>query len=152
MTTEINKPSFEVKKVEEVGKTQSSIEAMREVNAKPMDKSGSLFGIIGAEEKPEVMTQVAPTDDEKARKVVIQTLLIRNITPNRLGSKYTSEDARQSLVRKMDKSLLAELVRFLPERLNGLSTEALLAIVEGTESITDEERVYIQDKYKDISP
>ena len=49
MTTEINKPSFEVKKVEEVGKTQSSIEAMREVNAKPMDKSGSLFGIIGAE-------------------------------------------------------------------------------------------------------
>ncbi len=152
MTTEINKPSFEVKKVESPQKTQSGIEAMREVAAKPMGADGSLFGIIGQEKRPEVMTQVGPTEDEKARKVVIQTLLIRNITPMRLGSKYTAEDCRQSLIRKMDKSTLDNLVRFLPERLNALSTEAILAIVEGTESITDEERVYIQDKYKELSP
>ena len=151
MTTEINKASFEVKSVEKSGKTQSSVEAMREVVAKPME-GGSVFGIIGVEKKPEVMTQVGPTEDEKARKVVIQTLLIRNITPMRLGSKYTAEDCRQSLIRKMDKSTLDSLVRFLPERLNALSTEAILAIVEGTESITDEERVYIQDTYKELSP
>ena len=87
-----------------------------------------------------------------AQKRAMRDLLISAIVPNSLSSKSSPEQDKRSLVGKFNKCTLKELKGFIPDRIKRMSVEKLKGILDGTEEITDEEKVEIQDLYMGISP
>ena len=115
-------------------------------------KKGSRIGssYVG---KPDFVPEVDDLDAEGvARKRAIRSLLTSVIIPNSLSSKTSSEQDKRSLVGKLNKRTLKELNGFIPDRIKRMSVEKLQKVLDGTEEITDEEKVEMQDLYKSISP
>lgn len=92
------------------------------------------------------------TAEETARKKIIRDLLGKIIIPNSLSSKSTPEMDKRSLINKLNRLRLEELISFLPERVLTLTNEQLSQIVAGESDIYEEEKVEIQDKFVKISP
>jgi len=90
--------------------------------------------------------------DGKARKGAIKSLLINTIQPTSLGFKSTPDMDRRAFVNKANRMTLAELRRFMPERVDSLTTEQLKDIASGESDIFEEEKAEIQTIYMDLSP
>lgn len=102
---------------------------------------------------PDYMPEPENLDAEGiAQKRVLRGLLVSVLVPNSLSSKTSGEQDKRSLVSKLNKRTLKELKGFVPDRINRMSVLKLQNILDGTEEITDEEKVEMQDLYKDISP
>jgi hypothetical protein len=139
------KPSKEQMFVK-VGQRPASVnEALKEVH-----KSGAYTGFLGEGDVVKKPDYVPPEEildtDGIARKKAVTDLLIKTIEPNQLSSKSTPEMDKRALFSKLKKSSLDELLRFLPSRVKKLHTEQLQA------ELTNEEKLEVQDNYKEISP
>ena len=131
----------------------------------PGSVNEALVGMRGGEErtgflgsgnlsrKPDYVSPSENLDgDEKERKRLLQNLLTKTIEPNSLSSKSTHEMDRRSLARKLNKRSLDELWVFLPEKVKRLSNEKLKSIVEGVDSLSEEDKADIQTLYMEVSP
>lgn len=121
------------------------------VGMKPGEKRTGFLG-GGGMENPVSIQPEQLSDDEKARKHVIQDLLARVIIPNSLSSKSNPDIDKKSLVSKLRKQTLGELNRLLPENLKMIGTDRLQSLLEGTEEVGDGDKAEIQDLYAEISP
>lgn len=116
-----------------------------------MKRGDARFG--GHVRQPDFIPEPENLDTEGiARKRVLRGLLVSVLIPDSLSSKSSPEQDKRSLVNKLNKRMLKELKGFIPDRINRMSVEKLQNIIDGTEEITDEEKVEMQDLYKNISP
>ena len=89
---------------------------------------------------------------EKQQKKLWQNLLGKVIEPNALSSKSSPAMDRRSLVTKLNRSLLEEILRLVPDSMKRLSNEELQKLNENPDLISESDKAEIQTLYLDVSP
>ncbi len=103
--------------------------------------------------KPDTLPEVDMLDAEGvARKKAIQALLAKVIQPNSLSNKSSKEQDKRSLVFKLSKCSMRELMRLLPEVVACLTTRQMEDIANGITNIAEADEAGIQERYIDLSP
>lgn len=102
--------------------------------------------------KPDFVSQETLSSTEKMRKKHLQVILGQVIEPNAISSKSSPAMDRRSLVTKLGKSTLAELLRLTPDSLKTMSHEELEQIASDAKSLEEDVKADMQNLYLDVSP
>src|SRR4030042_843810 len=89
--------------------------------------------------KDDYVVQENLSVDEKAQKKALQVLLGQTIEPNAISSKSTPAMDRRSLVTKLGKSTLDDILRLCPERLKAMNSKELQEVLAGNDPLSEDE-------------
>ena len=119
-------------------------------------KSGSRSGYLGTGEnllkKPGYVATENLSEMEKIQKKLLRDLLIKVIEPNSLGNRSTPAMDRRSLVNKINRLLLDEILKMVPEDYRSMKNEDLQKFASNPDLLSEGDKAQIQLLYMDISP
>jgi hypothetical protein len=102
--------------------------------------------------KPGYVAMEDLSQEEKEQKRLLQELLGKVIEPNALSTKSSPEMDRRSLIGKLKKSLMDDLLKLVPKSIKEMSNEELRSLVSSIETMDEADKAEIQSLYMDVSP